>query len=298
MRGSDRTLDQELGRIATAQKGLLRRSQLLAAGVSSNGIDRRLAKGTLIQEYPGVYGLGHRAPHPETSYLAAVYACGEGALLCGRSAAFLFGLMKGQAPPPEVICLTQRTIPGVKTVRTRKIDPGDATTYHDTPVTTVPRTLVDLAAVLPEDDLARACHEAEVRFRTKPERVEAVLDRRPTSKGAANLRAVLRGDVRVALSKLESRFLELLRADGLPLPETNRPAGGRRIDCRWPEYRLTVELDSYTYHGSRHAWERDRRRERDAHARGDDLRRFTHGDVFERPADTLRELRALLGADG
>jgi very-short-patch-repair endonuclease len=182
-------------------------------------------------------------------------------------------------------------------VRTRKIDPGDATTYHDIPVTTVPRTLLDLAAILPEDDLARACHEAEVRFRSTAARVEAVLLRRPTSEGAATLRAVLRGDVRVALSGLESHFLELLRANDLPLPETNRPAGGRRVDCRWPKHRLTVELDSYTYHGSRHAWEQDRLREREAHARGDDLRRFTHGDVFDRPGVVLRELRALLGRD-
>jgi hypothetical protein len=66
------------------------------------------------------------------------------------------------------------------------------------------------------------------------------------------------------------------------------------VDCRWPAQRLTVELDSYRYHRSRHAWENDRRREREAYARGDQLRRYTHGDVFERPAAMLQELRALL----
>jgi very-short-patch-repair endonuclease len=121
-----------------------------------------------------------------------------------------------------------------------------------------------------------------------------VLARRPTSPGAAKLRAVLRGDVHVTLSKLEARFLALLREDGLDLPKTNRPAGARRVDCRWPEHRLTVELDSYRYHHSRHAWEQDRRREREAHARGDDFRRYTHDDVFEHPQPMLAELRALL----
>ena len=91
-----------------------------------------------------------------------------------------------------------------------------------------------------------------------------MLARRPHSPGAAALRAVLHGDVHVTLSKLERRFLARLRAAGLPLPQTNRPAGGRRVDCRWPELRLTVELDSYRYHRSRHAWEQDRRREREA----------------------------------
>jgi hypothetical protein len=66
------------------------------------------------------------------------------------------------------------------------------------------------------------------------------------------------------------------------------------VDCRWPEHRLTVELDSYRYHNSRHAWEQDRLREREAHARGDRFRRYSYGDVFERPAPMLAELRVLL----
>jgi very-short-patch-repair endonuclease len=133
-----------------------------------------------------------------------------------------------------------------------------------------------------------------VRHRTTPAQVEAVVARRPNSPGAGKLRAILRGETRVTLSKLERRFLDLLREHELPLPRTNRLAGGRRVDCRWPEQRLTVELDGYRFHGSRHAWESDRRREREAYARGDQFRRFTYGDVFEDPAAMLRELRLLL----
>ena len=84
------------------------------------------------------------------------------------------------------------------------------------------------------------------------------------------------------------------RENSLPLPETNRSAGGRRVDCRWPEHRLTVELDSYRFHHSRHAWEQDRRREREAHARGEELRRYSWGDVFERPAPLVAELERRL----
>ena len=69
---------------------------------------------------------------------------------------------------------------------------------------------------------------------------------------------------------------------------------GRAGDCRWPQYRLTVELDSYHYHRSRHSWEHDHRREREAHARGDQLRRYTWGDVFEHLDAMLAELRLLL----
>jgi hypothetical protein len=103
------------------------------------------------------------------------------------------------------------------------------------------------------------------------------------------------GDVHVTLSKLEHRFLEVLREHDLPLPVTNHPAGARHVDCRWAAHRLTAELDSYRYHSSRHAWEQDRRCEREAYARGDQHRRYTYANVFERPAQMLAELRALLG---
>jgi hypothetical protein len=68
------------------------------------------------------------------------------------------------------------------------------------------------------------------------------------------------------------------------------------VDCRWPDLQLTIELDSYKFHHSRHAWEQDRRREREARARGDEFRRYTFGDVFEDRAQMLTELRALLPA--
>jgi len=161
-------------------------------------------------------------------------------------------------------------------------------------VTTVPRTLVDLAATEPEDDLARACHEAGVKYRTTPKQVEAVLKRMPRAKGARQLRKVMSGDVKVVLSKLEKRFLRTLEAEDLPLPDTNRPAGSRRVDCRWPNHKLTVELDGFQFHNSRHSWDQGNRREREARKRGDEFRRYTYADVFEDAAYMLTELRALL----
>jgi very-short-patch-repair endonuclease len=158
----------------------------------------------------------------------------------------------------------------------------------------VPRTLVDIAAALSPEALARACHEAGVRYRTTPVQVEAVLDERPNVKGARKLRRVIHGDVHVTLSRIEARALGLLRDEGLPLPLTNRPAGGRRVDCRWPEHRLTVELDGYRFHNSRYSWEQDRRREREARARGDEFRRYSYGDVMEDPRFMLAELHSLL----
>ncbi|HEX8067489.1 MAG TPA: hypothetical protein VF520_13305 [Thermoleophilaceae bacterium] len=233
------------------------------------------------------------APSLEARYLAAVKACGQGAVLSGRAAAHLLSLLKGSPSTPEVTAPTERRVRGIRTRRGR-LDRREVTTARSIPVTTVPRTLVDLAALLPVDDLARACHEAGVLHRTTPRHVEIVLARRPNAPGAGRLRGVMRGDARVTLSSLERAFLRLVEEAGLPLPVTNRRAGAHRVDCRWPDRRLTVELDSYRYHSSRHAWEADRRRDREARARDDELRRFTWGDVVEEPGYVVAELRALL----
>jgi Transcriptional regulator, AbiEi antitoxin len=289
-----RPLDGTVVEVATAQHGVVTRAQLLAVGMSSAAIKRRVRAGLLLAQHPGVYRVGHRAPSLEATYMAAVLASGDGALMCGRAAGRLLRILKGSPPPPEVIARTNRRIEGIATRRCRTLDRVDATTVRGIPTTSVAWTLVDLAAALSLDDLARACHEAGGLHHTTPAQVAAALARRPNSRGAGALKRVLHGDAHVTLSALERRFLRLLRENGLELPRTNRVAGGRRVDCRWPHRRLTVELDSYRFHQSRHAWERDRHREREARARGDEFRRYTYGDVFEHPHLMLRELRDLL----
>jgi len=265
-------------------------------GLTVKEIRSRVARGTLLRVHPGVYRVGHRAPSVAATYLAAVLAGGDGAVLSGRAAVYLWGLSKGQAPPSEVTATTERRIEGVKTRRCRDLSAQDVAVHRGIPVTTVARTLVDVAADTSEEQLARLCHEAGVRYGLTPNAVVQVLERRANAPGAARLKRVIAGDVHVTLSKLEKRFLEHLRREGFPLPVTNRPAGGRRVDCRWPEYRLTVELDSYRFHNSRHSWELDRKREREARARGDEFRRYTYGDVMESPAAMLRELHAFFSA--
>jgi hypothetical protein len=289
------TVETVIATIASSQHGVVTRAQLLSAGLTTHEIRHRVDAGALLREHWGVYRVGHRAPSVEARYLAAVLACGEDARLSGRAAAHLLGLLKGRAPKAEVTAPRQRCVPGVR-VRRAQLDRADRAIHRGIPVTAVPRTLIDLAADLSLDALARACHEAGVRYRMTPAHLAAALARRPrNTPGAPKLRRIVDGDARVTLSPLERRFLELLAEHGLPLPRTNRPAGAYHVDCRWPDRRVTVELDSYRFHHSRHAWEQDRRRERDARARGDDFRRYTWADVFEQPAHMLAELRRLLG---
>jgi hypothetical protein len=288
-----RKADQVLAELGTRDFGVVDRVQLFAAGLTSAQIKHRVRRGSLHPEFPGVYRVGHRAPSREAHYLAAVRACGPGAVLCGRAAAHLWGILKGLAPMPEVLTPTERRIRGIQTRRTR-IDPLDVTTWCGIPITTVARAILDLAGELTLDQLALACHEAGVKYKTTPAQVDAVLARKPNAKGAANVRLVTHGDVNVALSKLERGFLALMRVEGLPLPITNKLASERRVDCRWPEHHLTVELDSYQFHNSRYSWEQGYEREREAYAREDAFRRYTWRDVFEDPSRMLAELRSLL----
>lgn len=274
------------------------RRHLLAEGATRREIAGRLARGALITMHPGVYRVGHAAPSVLATYVAAVLACGDGAALARFAAAHLHRLQKF---PPSVITVltpTERQVRGVSTIRSRVLGGKEVVVVRGIRVTTVARTLVDLAPVLPPADYARLCHEAGIRHKTTPRHVQKILDRHPKSPGIAQIRRVMSGEEKVTLSQLEARFLELLRTKALPLPVTNRARDGRRLDCRWADRRLSVELDSFAFHNSRHSWEQDRLREREAYERGDDFRRYTWGDVTEDPRRMLRELRALLSCPG
>lgn len=157
MRPEVSTPEQTIARIARGAHGVVTRVELLTAGISPQQIKRRVRKGGLIAVHRGVYRVGHRAPSLEALYLAAVRACGAGGALSGLAAAYLWGLPKGQAPAPEVTAPTARRVPGVAT--RRRACGGDVTIWRGIPVTTVQRTLVDLASVLPAAALARACLE-------------------------------------------------------------------------------------------------------------------------------------------
>jgi hypothetical protein len=285
-------INTAMARLANRKKGLVTREELLATGLREGQIDWRVQNKLLIPQFEGIYRVGHCAPNLETSYLAAVLACGKGTLLSGQAASYLYGVIRGDAPRPEVTTPTQRRPDGVVVHRTRRV--SDASTYRGIPITTVARTVVDMAADSTPGELAELFHHAVVRFRVKPHQVEAVLKRRPNAKGAKTLRRVINGDERALLSVLERGFIALLRRHNLPLPKTNIPNGGHWVDCRWAEPPLTVELDSYQFHNTRHAWLQDYEREREARKRKDQYRRYVWEDVFEDPDPMLEDLSQLL----
>jgi hypothetical protein len=148
-------VDRELARIATRAHGVVTRAQLLAAGISADEIKHRQRTGALIPQHRGVYRVGHRAPSVEARYLAAVLACGEGAVLSGRAAGWLLGLLRGSAPAPEVTAPTEGRVRGVARRRSRAAVDVERTVWRGIAVTTVARTLVDMASQFGRDELRR-----------------------------------------------------------------------------------------------------------------------------------------------
>ena len=279
-----------IARIARRQHGVVARWQLLRAGITSAETRHRLAVGALLRVHHGIYRVGHAAPSVEADYMAAVLACGDDAVLGDRAAAHLLGIVKGKAPPAEVLAPRNRRFHGA---RRSHVPRSERTRWRGIPVTTAARTLVDLAAVMGLDDLAEACHLAGVRHHTTPRQVRAVLGRRPNAPGAAKFRPIFEGDAPAILSWMERRALGALARAGFPRPDVNRKRGQHYVDLRWPG--LTVELNSYRYHHSRHAWEQDHERRRAARAREDAFRTYTYEDVLEEKA-MIEELRGLLDA--
>jgi hypothetical protein len=265
------------------------RVQLLEAGVDGTQIDRWLADGRLRLVHRGVYAVGHQAPSVQADYMAAVLACGPGAVLSHRAAAHLLRLIRGAPPRPEVTVPTTagRRRPGIVVHRVKALHHLDTAKLDGIPITTVPRTLLDVAPREQPQKLTRMCHEAWVTHDAGPEHVDATIARNPRKPGAAKLKRAQGADV--LLSDLEHGFEALLRQNGLPLPRTNIDLKGDKVDCHWPGLDVTVELQSWRYHGSRQAFEQDlARRRRSNHLA------FSYGDVFERPEQTVAELEPLL----
>jgi hypothetical protein len=278
-----------VARISGRQHGRVSRAQLLAAGIDRKRIDRWLADGRLRPVHRGVYAVGHAAPSPHGDYMAAVLACGDNAALSHRPAAYMMRLRAGRPPPPEVTVPTtaDRGRPGIVVHRVKALHVLDTSTLDAIAITTVPRTLLDLAPTTTLTHLTRLCHEAWVRHDCGPDTIQACIARNPYKPGAGKLRRALGSDA--TLSDLEDGFLKLLNRHDLPRPRTNIDRHGDKVDCHWPQHDLTIELVSYRYHATRHAFEHDiARRRRSNHTA------YTYGDIFERGNQTAADVAALL----
>lgn len=261
----------------------------------------RVARGTLTRLHRGVYVVGHRRLTPQGHALAAVLAAGPDAALSHRSAAWLHELWPLPRGRIDVTTAARaQSVPAYRVHRAPAFGRDDLTTRDGIPVTTLPRTVVDLAAILSQDRLASLLSEAERRRLLDVRALEAAIARTRTRTGGshARLRAVLTDhaahDVSHDRSVLERRFLTLTADRGLPRPRLNHWVEGVEVDAVWSRERVAVELDSWTWHRHRQAFQRDREKGNALTAAGWTVLRFTYRDVTDRPEAVAAQLRRVL----
>ena len=227
--------------------------------------------------------------------MAAVLACGPAAVLSHRAAAALWGI-RGGSRAEVTVPRGRKGRPGIQ-LHYADLPTDEVTTHLGIPVTTVPRTLLDLSAVVQRDELRSAMRQAEQLRLTDRLRLGDLIDRYPRKPGIPSLKAVVEEAERglnVVKSELEERFQAFLLNAGLPLPTTNVLIEGYEVDCVWPEARLVVELDSRTHHAVAHAFEEDRMRDRRLEANGWRVVRITWRQLHDTPGAVEADLRRLL----
>lgn len=291
--------------LAARQHGVVTRAQLLDAGFTPDMVDGRVAAGRLRPLHRGVYLLGAlvgRLEPPWAREMAAVLACGPGAVASHESAARLWELFRDVR---DRTCCVHVTIsganrgrrPGIRVHRVASLPEGDTALLEGIPVTAPARTLVDLAASLTPRALEQALAEAERRQLTDLEDVMAVLERGSRVRGAPLLRRLIRSrgvGLAFTRSAAEERLLALVRKGGLPAPETNARIRGHEVDFFWRSERVVVEVDGFEFHSSRQSFESDRRRDIRLAATGLRTVRVTWRQLTEEPDAVLVRLAQIL----
>ncbi|WP_148261264.1 type IV toxin-antitoxin system AbiEi family antitoxin domain-containing protein [Conexibacter woesei] len=293
-----------LQELAEAQFGVVGRRQLGALGLSPTMVRDRLDRGSLVRLHRGVYAVGHRRLRREGIRLAAVFAAGPGAVLSHRDAAGLHGIRPANHRNIDVTVDGKRArAPGIALHRAT-LTPDDVTQIDGIPVTTLARTLVDLASVVPRDHLTNALNAAERNHRVDVGAIELVLERARGRNGRGHraMRAAL-AEVRAngpehTRSELELLFLGLVERNGLPRPRTNVHVHGQEVDAWWPQARLAVEIDSWAWHRTRRSFQRDRAKTNLLVAHGIIVLRFTDADVADRPREVAAQLTGQLQRSG
>jgi hypothetical protein len=299
-------LDRTISNLAAGQHGVVALEQLKQLGLSARAVQLRAASGRLHRVHRGVYALTPPKLIPlHGRWLAAVLACGDGAVLSHRDAAALHNLRPSSTPLIDVTLpgRSRGRHPGLRLHRSISLNPDELTTVHGIPCTGVSRTLLDLAGVVSRRQTELALDRMAREQMTDRVPLATVLARNPNTKGARQIRSILdEHELGSTLteSDLEEPFFALIRGAGLPLPQVNYyidPGDGGLLvkgDFVWIEQRLVVETDSQKYHGTLRAFESDRIRDQRLVAAGWRVIRITGWQVEHTPGEVIALLIRLL----
>jgi very-short-patch-repair endonuclease len=292
--------DWVIAELAERQHGVVARRQLLDAGLCPRTIGLRLERGSLHGIHLGVYSVGHSVLGKNGRWMAAVLACGPGAVLSHRSAAMAWGLLRISGLPEVTRPGKFRPRRGI-VARFASVPSDERGVVDGIPLTSVPRTILDLAVLGNRTHVRRALHEAEVQRLDDALSVADLLQRYPRRPGTRLLRELLGSDLvaeGVTVNDFEELFEALVEKHDLPRPRFNADlaVAGRilRPDCLWPDHGLIVELDGRATHETRRAFESDRKRDRTLLAAGWRVMRVTWRQLQDGPDTVAADLRSAL----
>jgi very-short-patch-repair endonuclease len=280
-------------RRSRAQNGAIDTEQLRAAGLTRHAIHARVKRGRLVRQFHGAYVVGDPELMPLARQSAALLSLGPTALLSHRSAAALWGLATAD---PEMIDVTivgcnRRPREGVRLHRVQRLDPRDIATQSNLRVTSPARTMLDFAVQATPTELADAFGEARAKRLLTDAALTGALKRAPRNhQGAALVRTMLREGGTYDRSKAERLMRRLCRQAQLPQPLVNVRLSGFLVDFYWPDHRLIVEVDGYGTHGSRRAFESDRRRDQVQAAAGYLVIRITWRQLQDEPLAVIARI--------
>lgn len=289
--------DAEISRIAELQRGIVHRSQLVEAGLTSASIKHRLAIGQLHRLYPRVYLVGRPRLEPLGAAAAAAVHFGGHAVLSHRTAGLIWEILDAPELPVSV------TVVGIDarsrsslTIYRRSLSPQDVRARRGLPVTSPARTIIDLAGSVDAGELEATLALVLRRRLVTVAEVRAALERAPRSKGAATLRRMLEPGAGPTLtrSEYERKLLQLLRRAELPRPQVNAKILGHEVDFLWQEQRLVVEFDGFRYHSGRKSFEEDRLRDQRLVAAGYRVIRITGRQLDHTPEAVVARIAAAL----
>lgn len=294
--------DAGLAELGAAQHGVVATWQLLVLGFSRREIHRRVASGRLHSIHRGVYAVGHTKLTLRGRWMAAVLACGKDAALSHRDAAALHNLLDAGVGLIHVTApgRSHHRRVGVRVHNPRSLHPDDVTVIDGIPVTSVARTLLDVAETEPLRRLERAYEAAERERTLEMRKVHELLVRSRGHRGARPLTTLIERFTEPpphTRSKLERRFFRLCKQAGVPLPAVNVSVKGHEVDMLWREHKVIVELDSCGFHRTRAAFERDRRRDVELQLAGYRVLRFTWRRLAEEPEVLVEAIRTALLSD-
>ena len=284
--------DVRVGRLATLQGGVVERDQVLALGLSEKGVEVRLRHDRLTTLHQRVYAVGHRALTRRGRAIAALLAVPE-STLSHRTAAAVRDVRDDDLQRSEVTGTGRReTI----TVHRAKLAPDEVELVHGLPVTKLPRTLLDLAEVLPFAELCRSLREARVKHGLSDEELHAQIARSPGRRGIRALRSAM-GSPQGEPTKswAERRLLAAIRDTDLPQPRPNEVVAGKERDLAWPQLGFVVEIDDYRTHGDAATFESDRARDNHLALADVEVRRFTKLQIRDDLTRVLTTIAFRLG---